>query len=53
MADSQDLYVLQGVQTLYDITKLEGDVGIPETGKLVFIGKGLSPSVRDSLQNLF
>ncbi|KAI0345735.1 cobW-domain-containing protein [Trametopsis cervina] len=45
-------HVLQGVRDLYEITTLEGvatDLGVPEEGKLVFIGKGLNEQVRDSL----
>lgn len=44
-------YVLQGVRSLYEINQVEGevDVGVPEEGKLVFIGKGLDEIVRNSL----
>lgn len=44
-------YVLQGVRSLYEINQVEGevDVGVPEEGKLVFIGKGLDENVRNSL----
>lgn len=45
--------VLQGVRNLYELEPLVGDdVGLPEHGKLVFIGKGLSDAVRLSLENI-
>jgi G3E family GTPase len=45
--------VLQGVRSLYELEPLVGDdVGLPEHGKLVFIGKGLSDAVRKSLENI-
>ena len=47
------LHVLQGVRSLYEISEVENDgeleVGIPDTGKLVLIGKGLDERVRESL----
>ncbi|EPQ54743.1 cobW-domain-containing protein [Gloeophyllum trabeum ATCC 11539] len=53
-------YVLQGVRNIYDISEMDGasdkaggrgqDVGVPEMGKLVFIGKGLDEGVRRSLE---
>lgn len=48
-------YVLQGVQNLYEISKIDdGDaMGIPETGKLVLIGKGLNLTVKQSLEEVF
>ncbi|KAI5122470.1 hypothetical protein M0805_008781 [Coniferiporia weirii] len=45
-------YVLQGVRSLYEITQVEGEgpgVGVPDEGKLVFIGKGLDEIVKKSL----
>ncbi len=43
--------VLQGVRNLYELEPLVGDnVGLPEHGKLVFIGKGLDGAVRESLE---
>lgn len=50
-----DKYVLQGVQDLYEISKIdEGEaVGVPAVGKLVLIGKGLNSVVRHSLQDVF
>ncbi|EJF63368.1 cobW-domain-containing protein [Dichomitus squalens] len=46
-----DLYVLQGVRNLYEIAKVEDEeLGLPDAGKLVFIGKGLNEHVRRSLQ---
>ena len=47
--------MLQGVRNMYEVSKVEGDeasVGLPEEGKLVFIGKGLDQVVRQSLENL-
>ncbi|KAH9042102.1 CobW domain-containing protein [Lactarius pseudohatsudake] len=45
--------VLQGVRNLYELEPLVGDdVGLPEHGKLVFIGKGLDDAVRKSLENI-
>ncbi|KAK7469420.1 hypothetical protein VKT23_003892 [Stygiomarasmius scandens] len=45
-----DQYVLQGVRNIYDMSKVmkEADLGLPDTGKLVLIGKGLDESVRKS-----
>ena len=52
-------YVLQGVQSMYEISELEpatadssGMVGIPEVGKIVLIGKGLDDNVRRSLDSV-
>lgn len=53
--DTGDLFVLQGVRSMYEISKVEGDeasVGLPDEGKLVLIGKGLNQKVRESLQSL-
>ncbi|KAG1776181.1 CobW/HypB/UreG, nucleotide-binding domain-containing protein [Suillus placidus] len=51
--ESGEQYVLQGVQSMYDLSLVEGDVtGIPNSGKLVLIGKGLDDSVRQSLKRL-
>ena len=45
--------VLQGVRNLYELEPLVGDdVGLPEHGKLVFIGKGLGDVVRKSLEKI-
>jgi len=51
---SGEQYVLQGVQNLYEISQVdEGHVtGVPEPGKLVLIGKGLSDAVRRSLEDI-
>ena len=50
---SGQTFVLQGVRNLYELEPLIGDdVGIPEHGKLVFIGKGLDDSVRKSLESI-
>lgn len=50
-------YVLQGVRSMYELTELENDatgasssVDVPDTGKLVLIGKGLNEEVRRSLE---
>ncbi|KNZ78279.1 COBW domain-containing protein 1 [Termitomyces sp. J132] len=48
-------YVLQGVRSMYDMAKIErdaeGDIGVPQIGKIVLIGKGLDETVRRSLEN--
>lgn len=45
-------FMLQGVQNMYEITPVEaqGVIGIPDSGKLVLIGKGLDNTLRESLQ---
>ncbi|KAI0372243.1 cobW-domain-containing protein [Pilatotrama ljubarskyi] len=46
------LHVLQGVRNLYEIAEVEKgeqELGLPDTGKLVLIGKGLQEDVRHSL----
>lgn len=46
-------FVLQGVRSMYDISPLTGkELGIPEEGKLVFIGKGLDEVAKQSLLNI-
>ncbi|KAJ3512306.1 hypothetical protein NLJ89_g3598 [Agrocybe chaxingu] len=47
-------HVLQGVRSMYEISQLETaeSIGIPDTGKIVLIGKGLSEDVRKSLQSI-
>jgi G3E family GTPase len=48
-------HVLQGVRNLYEISPVEGgtdEMGV-ESGKLVFIGKGLDERIRSSLTNVF
>lgn len=49
---SGEQYVLQGVRTLYEISKVEDQeiLGVPDMGKLVLIGKGLDNAVRESLR---
>jgi len=52
---SGETYVLQGVRNLYEFAEVAaGEVsdpsGVPDAGKLVFIGKGLSERVRKSLE---
>jgi len=52
--DNGEVYVLQGVRSMYEITAIqsgtEEDVtGVTEVGKLVFIGKGLGEEMRRSL----
>jgi len=50
---SGETLVLQGVRNLYELEPLVGDdVGLPEHGKLVFIGKGLDGTVRESLEKI-
>lgn len=52
--DSGEQYVLQGVRSMYEMTKVgeQVDMGVPEPGKIVFIGKGLDDTVRRSLENI-
>ncbi|OBZ69014.1 COBW domain-containing protein 1 [Grifola frondosa] len=54
--DNGELHVLQGVRNLYEIAKVEAegpaDIGLPDAGKLVFIGKGLDDRVRHSLKEV-
>ncbi|KAG6887721.1 hypothetical protein C0995_013315 [Termitomyces sp. Mi166 len=49
-------YVLQGVRSMYDMAKIErggeGDIGVPQIGKIVLIGKNLDETVRRSLENV-
>ncbi|KAH7885096.1 CobW domain-containing protein [Phlebopus sp. FC_14] len=49
--DSGEEFMLQGVQSMYDVSKvMEKDaIGLPDIGKLVLIGKGLDEAVRLSL----
>ena len=49
--ESGQQYVLQGVRSMYEITKTseKETIGLPTPGKLVLIGKGLTDSVRNSL----
>ncbi|KAF8270811.1 CobW domain-containing protein, partial [Lactarius quietus] len=52
-SQSGQTLVLQGVRNLYELEPLVGDnVGLPEHGKLVFIGKGLGDAVRQSLEKI-
>lgn len=45
-------FMLQGVQNMYEITPVEAQdvIGIPDSGRLVLIGKGLDDTLRESLQ---
>ncbi|KAG8214750.1 CobW domain-containing protein [Butyriboletus roseoflavus] len=45
-------FMLQGVQSMYEITPVEAQdvIGIPDSGKLVLIGKGLDDTLRESLE---
>ncbi|KAI9512465.1 CobW domain-containing protein [Russula earlei] len=46
-------WIRTGVRNLYELEPLAvGDVGLPEHGKLVLIGKGLDDVVRKSLENI-
>jgi len=49
--ESGQQYVLQGVRSMYEITKTseKETIGLPTPGKLVLIGKGLTDRVRNSL----
>ncbi|KAI8986085.1 cobW-domain-containing protein [Trametes punicea] len=52
VTDRGELHVLQGVRSLYEISQVEEgdeDLGLPDAGKLVLIGKGLDEKVRHSL----
>lgn len=52
-SQSGQTFVLQGVRNLYELEPFVGDnVGLPEHGKLVFIGKGLDDTVRKSLEKI-
>ncbi|KAI0766396.1 CobW/HypB/UreG, nucleotide-binding domain-containing protein, partial [Trametes elegans] len=48
-----ELHVLQGVRNLYEIAKVENgeqeELGLPDEGKLVLIGRGLDEDVRSSV----
>lgn len=48
-------HVLQGVRNLYEISTLaeSPEMGVPDTGKIVLIGKGLDDIVRRSLESVF
>lgn len=51
--DAGEVYVLQGVREMYDLSlaeSMEDSDGAGEIGKLVFIGKGLDDRVRTSLE---
>ena len=52
--ESGEQYVLQGVRNMYEMVKVgeQVDMGIPEPGKIVLIGKGLDDTVRRSLENI-
>ncbi|KAF8073557.1 CobW domain-containing protein [Lyophyllum atratum] len=56
MTEAGEQYVLQGVRSMYDMTKIEKeggeDIAVPQVGKIVLIGKGLDESVRRSLENI-
>ncbi|KAH9480576.1 COBW domain-containing protein 2 [Psilocybe cubensis] len=47
-------YVLQGVRSMYEISELPStdSMGVPDTGKIVLIGKGLDDAVRKSLEHV-
>lgn len=56
LLESGEVYVLQGVRTLYEISKVvqsSSEMGVLESGKLVLIGKGLDDNVRRSLEQVF
>ena len=51
--DAGEVYVLQGVREMYDLSlaeSMEDSDGVGDIGKLVFIGKGLDDRVRTSLE---
>ncbi|KAF9485911.1 cobW-domain-containing protein [Pholiota conissans] len=47
-------HVLQGVRSMYEISELAADasMGVPDSGKIVLIGKGLDEAVRKSLESV-
>ncbi|KAI0698090.1 cobW-domain-containing protein [Cytidiella melzeri] len=50
--DKGRTHILQGVRSMYEISALganAAELGVPDEGKLVFIGKGLNSRVRESL----
>jgi len=55
VTEKGEQYVLQGVQNLYDLSPVEGTemTGVPDAGKLVLIGKGLTEEVRESVEKIF
>lgn len=52
--ESGEQYMLQGVRSMYEMTKVgeQVDIGVPEPGKIVLIGKGLDDTVRHSLESI-
>ncbi|GLB38595.1 putative cobalamin synthesis protein cobW C-terminal domain [Lyophyllum shimeji] len=54
--EAGEQYVLQGVRSMYEMTKIENeaqeDIGVPQVGKIVLIGKGLDEAVRQSLEDV-
>lgn len=54
--DAGKTHVLQGVRDMYEISTLEDgaeeEMGVPDEGKVVLIGKGLDERVRESLVNV-
>jgi G3E family GTPase len=53
MTNDGEQYILQGVRDMYEMTKIEAPQTAAGEGKLVFIGRGLTGHVRDSLQEVF
>ncbi|KAI6005369.1 CobW/HypB/UreG, nucleotide-binding domain-containing protein [Pisolithus marmoratus] len=51
VTETEKEYILQGVQTMYEISEVNGQEvhGLPSAGKLVLIGKGLDEVARSSL----
>ncbi|KAG6811371.1 hypothetical protein H0H92_007756 [Tricholoma furcatifolium] len=53
--DDGTQHVLQGVRSMYDMVEVErgsgNDISLPQTGKIILIGKGLDDTVRRSLEN--
>ncbi|KAF8895264.1 CobW/HypB/UreG, nucleotide-binding domain-containing protein [Infundibulicybe gibba] len=52
--EAGERYVLQGVRSMYEIAKVEDEpaMGVPDAGKVVLIGKGLTEDVRRSLEGV-
>ncbi|KAF9267562.1 cobW-domain-containing protein [Marasmius fiardii PR-910] len=56
ISETKDQYILQGVRNIYELSKVppgrDIDLGVPDVGKIVLIGKGLNQEVRRSLEAL-
>jgi G3E family GTPase len=50
--ESGEEYILQGVRNMYELCKMDPQ-NLPNSGKLVLIGKGLDDKVRQSFERIF